>query len=70
MYPAMSTQEPEDISVQKPVPFSPPEVSYRSGRPRSWPILMGEDAHAAVLGLDGVFTDPEIALADPDAAIS
>ena len=32
-----SIQEPEDISVQKPVPFSPPEVSYRSGRPRSWP---------------------------------
>src|SRR5512142_2383702 len=30
-------QEPEDSSVQKPVPFSPPEVSYRSGRPRSWP---------------------------------
>ncbi len=28
-------QEPDDIRVQKPVPFSPPDVSYRSGRPRS-----------------------------------
>ena len=34
--------EPDDISVQKPVEFSQvdpqvlPEVSYRSGRPRSW----------------------------------
>ena len=32
-----SIQEPDDISVQKPVPFSPPAVSYRSGSPRSCP---------------------------------
>ncbi len=31
------SQEPDDISVQNPVEFSPPLVSYSSGRPRSWP---------------------------------
>jgi len=30
-------QEPELISDQKPVEFSPPTRSYRSGRPRSCP---------------------------------
>ena len=29
--------EPVAMTDQKAVPFSPPFVSYRSGRPRSWP---------------------------------
>ncbi|CAM5705104.1 hypothetical protein SGRIM128S_02649 [Streptomyces griseomycini] len=32
------SQETDNISDQKPMEFSPPpEVSYTSGRPRSWP---------------------------------
>jgi hypothetical protein len=30
--------------------------------------LVGEDTHAAVLGLDGVLANPEIAVTDLDAA--
>jgi hypothetical protein len=55
------------MSVQKPVPFSP-EVVVQVGQAEVVRVLVGEDAHAAVLGLDRVVADPVAALADLDAA--
>ena len=56
------------MSVQKPVPFSPPRGVVEVGQAEVVAELVREHADAAVLGLDRVVADPVVAVADLDAA--
>ena len=62
------SHEPDDISVQNAVPFSPRVRVVVVGQAEVVAELVGEDAEAAVLRLDRVVAEPVVRVADLGAA--
>ena len=53
------SHEPDDMAVQKAVPFSPRVGVVEVGQAKVVAELVREHAEAAILGLDGVVTNPD-----------